>query len=506
MSKSVTIIGGGVGGLFTGALLAKNGYIVTVLEKNATIGGGLQTFRRHGEIFDTGMHMLGGFRKGGSIYRICNYLGIMESLKIYPTDDKCMDSIHYLAENEYYEIPGGRSRFTEYFCGKFPSEADNICRYVDAMYRLSKEVRMFNLEEDTDAITCHSDDFLLPADQFIAKYISDPRLREILAYMNSMYGGVEGHTPAYIHALVNVLYINGKDCFIDGSLQLANVLARVISENGGRVLSNAKVVRIDCEDKTISHAETADGTKYSSDYYISAIHPCSMLQMLDTPALSKAYRSRLNNIPNTHSTFMVFLTLKENSFPYINHTGYCQRSHGTAWQLDKYDDMWPRGIMYMTPPTADQGQFSRRMIILTPMSFEAVRQWENTSVGNRGPEYRQWKHRNAERMLDLMEAVYPGFRNKIETIETSSPLTIRDYYNVKDGAMYGYRKDAMNMAMSQIPIETKISNLLLTGQNINLHGICGVPLTAVNTAEALLGKNRLIHEINSKYKTDNETC
>ena len=45
MKQSVVIIGGGLGGLFTGAILAKEGLHVTVLEKNATIGGGLQTLR-----------------------------------------------------------------------------------------------------------------------------------------------------------------------------------------------------------------------------------------------------------------------------------------------------------------------------------------------------------------------------------------------------------------------------------------------------------------------------
>ena len=39
MEKSVIIIGGGLGGLFCGAFLAKEGLRVTVLEKNATVGG-----------------------------------------------------------------------------------------------------------------------------------------------------------------------------------------------------------------------------------------------------------------------------------------------------------------------------------------------------------------------------------------------------------------------------------------------------------------------------------
>ena len=65
MKQSVIIIGAGLGGLFTGAILSKEGFKVTILEKNAIIGGGLQTFQRFGEHFDTGMHVIGGLQPGG---------------------------------------------------------------------------------------------------------------------------------------------------------------------------------------------------------------------------------------------------------------------------------------------------------------------------------------------------------------------------------------------------------------------------------------------------------
>ncbi|MBQ7517928.1 MAG: NAD(P)-binding protein, partial [Bacteroidales bacterium] len=71
MKKSAVIIGGGLGGLFTGAILSKEGMQVTVLEKNAIIGGGLQSFQRFGVLFDTGMHIIGGMQEGGNIRRLC---------------------------------------------------------------------------------------------------------------------------------------------------------------------------------------------------------------------------------------------------------------------------------------------------------------------------------------------------------------------------------------------------------------------------------------------------
>ncbi|WP_278582202.1 NAD(P)-binding protein, partial [Prevotella denticola] len=80
--KTAVIIGGGLGGLFTGALLSHEGFKVTVLEKNSTAGGGLQNFRRFGMKFDTGMHIIGGMHPGGNIYRICQYLGIADRVQL----------------------------------------------------------------------------------------------------------------------------------------------------------------------------------------------------------------------------------------------------------------------------------------------------------------------------------------------------------------------------------------------------------------------------------------
>ena len=100
-------------------------------------------------------------------------------------------------------------------------------------------------------------------------------------------------------------------------------------------------------------------------------------------------------------------------------------------------------------------------------------------------------------LLEQVEEMHPGFSEAIEAINTSSPLTIRDYYGVKDGSICGYAKNCKNIILSQVPVVTKVRNLLLTGQNINLHGFCGVPLTAINTCEAILGINVIINKINA---------
>ena len=151
--------------------------------------------------------------------------------------------------------------------------------------------------------------------------------------------------------------------------------------------------------------------------------------------------------------------------------------------------------MYMTPPTT--GQWATTMVVNCLMPFSAVAQWADTTVGHRGKEYERWKQHVVDRILRRMEQLHPGFSQRVDHSWSSTPLTIRDYYNQPDGALYGIRKDCQNIMLSQLPIWTKVKNLLLTGQNVNLHGICGVPLTAVNTVEAIIGQGKLLQKINN---------
>ena len=496
--KSVIIIGGGFGGLTTGALLAREGLHVTVLEKNSEIGGGLQSFTRRGVHFETGMHILGGLSEGGSVRRIFEYLGIMDKLRIERCDLDCMDEVTYMRTGDNYRLPQGREAFTDALCRYFPAESEGIRRYLQACYDLTEEVDIFYMRPTPSVFTTHSDRFMQPADEFIADFICDPRLRDLLAYMNPMYGGVAGHTPAYIHALINVLYISGQYHFIGRSQHMAELLADVIRQHGGQVITGLPVTAIHVEDKQVVDVETSDGRKYSGDYYISSVHTKALLAMLGEGVLPRAYVNRLNDAPVTYSAFILYIVFKPESFPYINHTGYIQDDYGQIWSHAEYDNSdWPRGLMYLTPPTEQQGPWAQRMTINCIMSWDEVRQWEGTHVGHRGDDYEAWKQEQAERIIAKLEQRFPDIRQCIDSYYTASPLTIRDYYGSPEGALYGYSKDGLDPARTLIAPVTRVRNLLLSGQCVNLHGICGVPLTAINTAECIFGLNTIVNKINA---------
>lgn len=496
MKKTVVIIGGGLGGLFTGAILAKEGLEVTVLEKNSTAGGGLQTFRRFGCEFDTGMHIVSGMLQGGNIRSICRYLGIEDRLNVRQS----LDRLYVVEDGMSYENAATKDGFVDSLAKYFPEERNNLRSYVNALYEITEKVDLYNLRpsEQSSGLDFFNKtgDFMLPADVFIAKYIKNSKLRSIVAYTNTLYGGKAGVTPAYVHAILSASFINGICRFEDTSAGFRDLLAGVITENGGRVLTNQKVEKIITDNRNIAYVKTQDH-EYNADIFISDIHPCSLLQIIDNEAFPKSYRTRLQNIPNSYSAFSLYIKLKKDAFKYIDRTEYFMAEYSKVWDIGYSFDSWPSGFLFMTPPKKNQGEYADTALVTAPMPFDAVKKWENSRTGCRGAEYEDFKKCQTEKIIMLIEKFHPDFGGCIDKICSSTPLTIRDFYNVKEGSLFGYSKDCNNIVMSQIPVFTKIKNLFLTGQNVNLHGFCGVPLTSILTSEAVLGSNYITKKLSN---------
>ena len=496
MKKSAIIIGAGPGGLLTGAILAQEGLQVTVLEKNAIIGGGLQSFSRFGTLFDTGMHIVGGMQKDGSIRRICEYLGIWDRVRVKDTDREFSDCVFFSEDGRRYRIAQGRKGFVDSLSEVFPDQRDHLIAYVEALFRLAGGVDLFRLRASSEEQSEHSEAFGMSADAFIALYIPDVRLRSVLSYINPLYAGRADVTPAYIHALISVLYISGSSRFAGGSIHFAQALRDVIVSSGGRVLAGAAVTHVHNDGRMISGVSTSDGRTYTADCYVSAIHPCSLFPLLDDPGiLPRPYRTRLEGLPNSCSAFTLNVKFRKNSFRYLNHTLYYVSRYDAVWEIGG-EGAWPQGFVCVTPPVIGQGEFAEKLIVTAPMPWSCVKAWEDSAPGCREESYQAWKADCANKLLSCLEEMFPGFRTCVEAVNTASPLTIRDYYGSKEGSMYGFSKDCRNLMWSLLPVVTKVPNLFLTGQNCMLHGLCGVSLTAVSTCEAILGRGAVLNRIN----------
>ena len=136
--KTVVIVGSGLGGLVCGAILSREGYAVTVLERNKQHGGNLQSFARDKHLFDSGVHYIGGLEPGQNMYQIFQYLGLMDKLKLEKLDEGAFDKIVLAGDDRTFAYAQGYERFIETLAAEFPAERaaiENVLRRNPAHLR-----------------------------------------------------------------------------------------------------------------------------------------------------------------------------------------------------------------------------------------------------------------------------------------------------------------------------------------------------------------------------------
>jgi all-trans-retinol 13,14-reductase len=498
MQYDVVIIGSGLGGLACGTILAKEGYKVCVLEKNKQIGGNLQTFNRDKVIFDSGVHYVGGLNEGQNLYQLFKYFGIMDKLKLKKLDENGFDTIVFEDNPIEYKYAQGYENFIRVLAEKFPEEEHNIRVYCDGIREICKKFPLYNLRvgDPIEKISALEID----TKAFIESITSNKILQSVLAGTSLLYAGEPDKTPLYVHALVMNSYIESSWRFVDGGSQIARLLSRQIVAKGGKIVTFANVKSLNEENGMLTHVECDDGTKYYGKMFISNVHPVKTLEMTDSDRIKKPFRTRVKGLENSISVFYVNVVLKEKSMKYANHN-YYYFGHSDSWTMVNYDsEQWPPGYAMYYSTSSKNSDYAEGVTLMTYMRYDEVLQWQDTfntvaSENDRGKEYLEFKEKKAQLLFDCVEKRFPGFRNSIKAYYTATPLSVRDYIGTDDGSLYGIVKSFKEPMRTFISPRTKIPNLYLTGQNLHMHGVLGVSVSAVLTCSQILDMDYILKKI-----------
>ncbi len=495
----VVIVGSGLGGLMCARILGMHGYKVCVLEKNRQIGGNLQTFARDKVIFDTGVHYIGSMDPGQTLCQCFKYVGILDSLKLKRMDADAFDVVMFGDEEIQYPHGMGYDNFQQNLAAIFPEEAENIQRYCEALQHICKLFPAYNLSTERMDMVLNPY-FEISAKDFIASFTENEKLRQVLGATNLLYAGLEDRSPAYMHALVVNSYIESSWRCVNGGSQIALAMVKKIKESGGTVHKYAEAKQFIFEGEDLIGVELASGEKVYGTHFISNIHPTATLDIIGRGRMRKSYETRMADLENTTSLFSVHAVLKPDSFPYLNKNYYWHRT-GDSWASIRYNpDTWPDSYMLLTAAHSKSEQFADSITIMAYMHFDEVAQWKDTFntvtyEDLRDEAYQAFKIAKAERLLDVVEARFPNLRQHIQTYYTSTPLSYRDYINTPDGSAYGVLRDKDQPLKAYISPRTKIKNLYLTGQNLNMHGVLGVSVGAILTCSQFIDPVQLIGDI-----------
>src|SRR5689334_1039088 len=235
--QEAVIIGSGLGGLVCGVILAKEGYRVTVLEKNKQIGGMLQIFVRDRVIFDTGIHYVGGLDEGQNLNILFKYLGIMDKVRIKRMAVDCFDAIMIDGDPVVYRFAQGYENFVQQLLPQFPDEEPALRAFCRGIQDVCNSFPLYNVTggsyanmEGAHAISLKS---------FLESLTTNRKLINVLAGSSLLYAGEPEKTPLAPYALIINHYMESAWKFVDGGSQIARYLSREITQRGGQVIRHA---------------------------------------------------------------------------------------------------------------------------------------------------------------------------------------------------------------------------------------------------------------------------
>jgi len=277
-SKKVIVIGAGIGGLGTAALLSKRGYEVTILEKNETLGGRANIFTAKGYTFDMGPswylmpdvfeHFYGLVNE--DINEHLDIVRLSPSYRVFfPGDDELpildmeSDLEKDLSTLEKLE-PGVTPKIRKYLKRSEKQYGIAIKHFMHRNYNSAWDFLKWEIAKEGRHMNP-----LQTMEKYLNKWFKDERLKKILEYTLVFLGSAPSKTPALYNVMNHVDFGMGVFYPRGGIYTIIESFKNMNEKFGTTIRTNAPVKRIIVENKEAVGVELKNGEILNADYIVS---------------------------------------------------------------------------------------------------------------------------------------------------------------------------------------------------------------------------------------------
>ncbi len=327
---------------------------------------------------------------------------------------------------------------------------------------------------------------------------SDARLKAVLAAQWGDYGLPPGQSSFAAHAIITKHYFNGGSYPVGGAGRIADAVWPVVAREGGALLVDAEVARIDVRERRVTGVTLVNGQSFRAPIVISDAGVTNTVELV--PADARAGVGPLAAVPaalprsTAHLALYVGLKRPVSTtagnlwiFPDTDHDANVARSAADP------EAAFP--LVYVSWPSAKDPTFAERLgsratvDVITMVPFAWFDRWRDTRWRHRAAEYESFKTRLTDRLLDTLCAQVPEVRALVDVAELSTPLSTRHFGNYRQGEIYGLAHSPARFAARALRPQTGIGGLFLTGQDISLCGFMGALAGSYMCASAVLRRN-----------------
>lgn|GEM_PF-1701791 len=495
----VVIIGAGLGGLISAAVIAKKGFRVLVVEKNSYPGGCCSSFSKDGYIFNFGPSLFWGLDRGGPLYNLFEYLGIQESIKTQNILRRIDPGIQIVLPDHRLDIYTERERLFEELKREFPKYFKTLREFYNRVDYINSEIfeaysnYPFNIKREGDGRADSNSKFLtllsrdikrmsLPASirNFFTRYSWDISIKDFFSLQTLFFGQVDS-SAASLPFFTRVLTIPLKGLYypLSGSQGFANLLADKVFDLGGEIKYNVNVKSL------LFDRKKAKGIRYDEGVISKSIHAkkiianTSIFNLKDSLISEELPRKRLvkkfKDIKGRWTIFSLFLGVESKAVPE-------PMKENLLMYTDSYEAPEERRMLYVhTSPEWDRKRAPAGKRALTALSVFPVENWKG--------DEEELKKKNREKIIADLKRIIPFIEGNFNIVDMMTPPKFEKLLSRPEGIVGnlngGYKKNRFNFygLSHNLPLK----NLYLVGEEAYPgYGTTNVMFSGFHAAERII--------------------
>lgn len=449
----VIVIGAGVGGLTTAALLAKAGLQVTVLEAHIYPGGSAGTFYYQGYQFDAGATLAGGFNHDGPMEHIRQRLELPSWLA-RPTG--LAMQVH-LPSNLVLDRWSDERRWAV----REQAFGDNSLafwrwqeRTADAMWSLAAQSPVWPLSNFSDLSQLVGSGWRWLKDQggrALQPGLLLDAIRPVSAHLRGQSDdfrlfvdgqllisaqALAGQTVALYGAAALDLPRRGVVHFEGGMIGIARHLAEAVTANGGEILYRHRVESIQRLGGDGYRISTRRGGEFTTDLVVANLTPHNLAQLFGQTAPDRL-KGGLDLPADGWGAFTGYLGVEGRVFDSVS---------GLHHQIIRGRPLAEGNSVFLSvSPAWDPSRAPAGQRAITLSTHTRLEPWWHLFEHDR-PAYEARKARYLEHIVALAERAVPGLKGATKLALPGTPVTFQRFTSRRRGWVGGFPQTSLTRA------------------------------------------------------------
>lgn len=454
----VAIIGAGLGGLTAGAILAKNGRKVCVVEKSMSLGGAASTYKVGALTIEAALHQTANpSNSADPKHQVLKRLGLLDALEwipvgpLYSAEGGPLGDEPFVLGDSFDSVRTSMAARFSPNASRVVDDMEEVFDAVSKMTAASEQPSVISMLRGLAGLGPVASGWNKSVAEVLERDLGGDEAAKCAIAANLPYYGNDPSRLWWLYyAIAQAGYIAAGGTFVKGgSVRLALKLAKPIRDADGDVLRGRRVTSVvppanGQPARLVHEGRPGEGSESLSARAIAAnCAPHALAGMMDEVDAGRLME-RYADMPLSLSLYSIHFGIRRSEAHILPKHYSTMVLPSWMTRLDDYKSavallgQAPAGKL---PPIGianhgaiDGGLDNGDLVLVSVVAVDAIENWANLDKPREHDRREAW----ADAITEKLEERWPGFAAAVDQRVILNARSIRDYLGAPDGAIYGF--------------------------------------------------------------------